>query len=231
MPNGMYYVMLSRAQALQNVYNENFLPDKVKANVDALKEDNKFKEKCIAMSYQKMQYSFFVLNIRSLSKHLIDVYHDMYANKSDHICLVETWINPLIMNAHDYQMQGRVLEHASFGKWKGCATFSSTTRNSVCSGKIVKEKYQLLSVIDQDVQLVLVYISKNCSFDELIQDLREILKPGKTHVLIGDFNFDIDDKNTLTRFLEDTKFAQLHWLPLQLMMVVEPLIIVTYHKI
>ena len=209
MPNGMYYVMLSRAQALENVFNENFLPDKVKANVDALEEDRKIKGRCIALSYQKMQYSFFVLNIRSLSKHLVDVCHDMYANKSDHICLVETWIDPSTMNAQNYEIQGRILEHASFGKWKGCATFSSTSRKSECSGKIVKEKYQLLSVIDQDVQLVLVYISKNCSFDELIHDLREILKPGKTHVLTGDFNFDKDDKNALTRFLEDTKFAQL----------------------
>ena len=112
MPNGMYYVMLSRAQALENVYNENFLPDRLKANADALEEDGKLKERCIVSSYHKMQYSFFVLNIRSLPKHFIDICHDMYANKSDHICLVETWLDP----DQSFQMAGRNFEHASFGK-------------------------------------------------------------------------------------------------------------------
>ena len=209
MPNGMYYVMLSRAQALENVYNENFLPDKLKANADALEEDGKLKERCIVSSYHKMQYSFFVLNIRSLSKHLVDICHDMYANKSEHVCLVETWLDPSMNINQDFQMTGRTLEHASFGKWKGCAAFSSTSRNSMCSGKIVKDKYQLLSIIDQDVQLVLVYISKNCPFDELEMDLGKTLKSGKKHVITGDFNFHIDEKNTLTKYLEAKEFVQL----------------------
>ena len=208
MPNSMYYVMLSRAQVLENVYNDNFLPDKLIANPDALAADTKLRERCIAASYHEMHYSFFILNIRSLSKHFLDICHDMYANKSDHICLVETWLDQLITN-QNFQMPGRNFEHASSGKGKGCATFSSTSRKSLDSGAVVKETYQMLSTIDQDVQLVIVYISKNCSFEELVLDLGKMLKPGKKHVVTGDFNFDMEDKNALTKYFDNLEFVQL----------------------
>ena len=208
MPNSMYYVMLSRAQVLENVYNDNFLPDKLIANPDALAADTKLRERCIATSYLEMHYSFFILNIRSLSKHFLDICHDMYAKKSDHICLVETWLDPLITN-QNFQIAGRNFEHASSGKGKGCATFSSTSRRSIHSGAVVKEKYQILSIIDQDIQLVIVYISKNCSFNELVVDLGEMLKSGKKHVVTGDFNFDMEEKNALTKYFENLEFVQL----------------------
>ena len=153
-----------------------------------------------------MHYSFFVLNIRSLSKHLIDVCQDMYAERSDHICLVETWIDPAQTNIEKLQLAGRSFDHASLGKGKGCAIFS---RYSNFNGKIVSDKYQLLSIIDKEVQLVLVYISKNCPFEELKLDLVKLLKSEKKHVITGDFNFDKDEKNALTKYLGEKDFVQL----------------------
>ena len=67
----------------------------------------------------------------------------------------------------------------------------------------------MLSIIDQDVQLVIIYISKNCSFDELVVDLGEMLKSGKKHVVTGDFNFDMEEKNALTKYFENLEFVQL----------------------
>ena len=67
----------------------------------------------------------------------------------------------------------------------------------------------MLSIIDQDVQLVIVYISKNCSFDELVLDLGKMLKPRKKHVVTGDFNFDMQEKNALTKYFENLEFVQL----------------------
>ena len=209
MPDGMYYVMLSRAQSLENVYNDNFFPEKLKANADALEEDGKLQERCVVSSYKNMHSSFFVLNIRSLSKHLIDVRQDMYAERSDHICLVETWLDPAKTNITKLQLTGRSFDHASLGKGKGCAIFSTTSRNSNFSGKIITEKYQLLSIIDKEVQLVLVYISKNCPFDELKLDLVKLLKSEKKQVITGDFNFDKDEKNALTKYLGEKDFVQL----------------------
>ena len=144
-----------------------------------------------------------------VSNHFLDICHDMYASKSDHICLLETWLDPLMITDQSFQMSGRYFEHASSGKGKGCAVFSSTSRRSIHSGAVIKEKYQMLSIIDQDVQLVIIYISKNCSFDELVLDLGKTLKPEKKHVVTGDFNFDKDDKNALTKYLENLEFVQL----------------------
>ena len=75
MPNALYYVILSRAQAMENVFLKNFLPEKLKADPSALEEDCKLQERCIIPSYKDMHFQFFVVNVRSLSKHIIDVFN------------------------------------------------------------------------------------------------------------------------------------------------------------
>ena len=45
MPDSIYYVMLSRVAASENVFNENFSPEKLKANSDALEANKDLKKK------------------------------------------------------------------------------------------------------------------------------------------------------------------------------------------
>ena len=52
MPEGMYYVMLSRAASLDNVFNENFLPNKLKANAEALNANADLEERDIVSTYE-----------------------------------------------------------------------------------------------------------------------------------------------------------------------------------
>ena len=73
MPEGLYYVMLSRAESIENVYLENFLPSKLKPNKEALEEDQRLQERSIVSSFENLEFNFFVVNIRSLSKHLEDL--------------------------------------------------------------------------------------------------------------------------------------------------------------
>ena len=40
-------------------------------------------------------------------------------------------------------------------------------------------------------------------------DLGKILKSGKKQVITGDFNFHIDENNTLTKYIEEKEFVQL----------------------
>ena len=209
MPNCMYYVMLSRAQALENVYNKNFLPDKLEANPDALEEDGKLMERSIVPFYEKIHFSFLVLNIRSLSKHFIDICQDMHAKRANHICLVETWIKPDQGSTIDFQMNDRSFEHASIGKGKGCAIYSSISQKTTYVGKIAKENYQILSILANKVQLVLCYLSSNCHYKDVLQDLKNLLKPGKNVIITGDFNFDKKERNVLTRYMEQEQFEQL----------------------
>lgn len=211
MPDGLYYVMLSRTQAMENLFLENFLPNKLKANAEALEEDNKLKNRCILPSFEGIHFNFFVLNIRSWNKHCIDLANDIYASKSDHICVVETWINPEYDVSCNFQ--DRTFEHASLGIGKGCAIASLSSRQTIYDSKVIKEHYQIMSIIDESIQLILVYSSQNCPIIHLVQDLRRIIRSDLIPVITGDFNFHKTDKNALTKFLFGNNFVQLVQLP------------------
>ena len=55
-----------------------------------------------------MQFQMIMLNIRSLQKHFLDLNVDMYAQRSTHICVVETWIDPETWNGSEFTMPGRI---------------------------------------------------------------------------------------------------------------------------
>ena len=208
MPDGMYYVMLSRAQDMENVYNENFLPSKLKANADALKEDHSLEQRCVSSSLKEMKFNFFVLNIRSFSKHAKDICQDIYAKNSDHICLVETWIDPNYQKNEDHQLLGRQFTEASLGKGKGCTIFSTPSKYSGHCGKVIDEKYQILSIVDGEIQLLLVYASKNCPFQKIVSDLENLERSDKQNIITGDFNFHRDEKNAFTEYIKKRNFVQ-----------------------
>ena len=71
MPNSLLYVMLSRPESVENVFMKGFDPKYLKPNALALEEDKKLDDRSINHHYEKMHFDFFILNIRSLSKHLI----------------------------------------------------------------------------------------------------------------------------------------------------------------
>ena len=80
--------------------------------------------------------------------------------------------------------------------------------------KISKEKYQLMSIVDKTVQgltyqLVIVYASKGCAYQELMVDLRKLLLSNITIIVTGDFNFDRRESNALTCFLGSKMLRQL----------------------
>ena len=209
MPNSMYYVMLSRVSALENVYNENFLPERLKANEDALEANNDLAKRDIVPSYRNMHFDFFVLNVRSLSKHFIDLKTDMYAERSDHICIVESWIDPETHFIDDFNMPGRSFEQSSIGRGKGCGVYSKNSKNVDCVARIAKESYQMISIVDGNIQLVLLYCSSRCNFPEAVLDLHQILSKEKTNLITGDFNFETNEKNPITKYLQDNQFVQL----------------------
>ena len=102
----------------------------------------------------------------------------------------------------------------SVGKWKGCAVSSLNSKPTTCIAKITKELYQIISIIDESVQLIIVYSSKNCPLLHLVQDIKKIIEPNLIPVIAGDFNFDKGEKNALTKFLLiSNNFEQLVQLP------------------
>ena len=94
-PDSMYYLMLSRAQEMKQIYMENFTK-KIKANPRSLAENENLVKRSIVPSYHNNRFCVFMLNIQSLQNKLTELKNDVYAKYSDHICLVETWIDPLV---------------------------------------------------------------------------------------------------------------------------------------
>ena len=101
-PNGMYYLMLSRMEELEQVYIEmpKMKPNKqekiefvIKANSRSLEENEKLVQRSIISNYKNNHYSVFMLNIASIQNKLIDLEKDIHAQVSDHICVVETWLD------------------------------------------------------------------------------------------------------------------------------------------
>ena len=108
----------------------------------------------------------------------------------------------------------RTFEHASQGRGKGCAMFSSASRIlSNSKQSVVKEKYQIMSIVDITVQnhpyqLILIYASSGCPYKMLVEDLKKLLLQDITIIITGDFNFDRKEKNSLTQYLDAKKFSQ-----------------------
>ena len=87
----MYYVLFSCAEDIEQVYMESFTK-KIKANEKSLAENQKLVERSIVPSYRNIHFCLFMVNIQSLENKLIDLEQDIFAQKSDHIIIVETWI-------------------------------------------------------------------------------------------------------------------------------------------
>ena len=104
-PNGMYYLMLSRAQQLEQIYMEMPLKKNkqtgkfekiefiIKANPHSLQENENLVQRSIVPDFKSNRYSIFMLNIASVQRKLIDLTNDVYAQASDHVCVVETWLS------------------------------------------------------------------------------------------------------------------------------------------
>ena len=98
---GMYYLMLSRAEELEQVYIEmpkvkdqsEKLSLVIKANPHSLQENRNLVQRSIVPKYKKHHFHVFMINIASLQNKLIDLMNDIFAKVSDHICVVETWLN------------------------------------------------------------------------------------------------------------------------------------------
>ena len=109
----------------------------------------------------------------------------------------------------------RIFDHVPRGRGKGCGIFSSSSRNPPQSKhKVAKDLYQLMSFVEKNdqtnpYQLVLIYASSGCPFQELAKDIEKLLNPEMTTLILGDFNFDRNEKNALTRLLSKKNFIQI----------------------
>ena len=157
-----------------------------------------------------MEFDVFFVNIRSLQANLEDLKHDMHAMQSKLICLVETWIPPLRSKRMDYTIEGRKMEDISWGKGKGCCAYQKETECLKILGKISTEMFQILSLkTEEKIQLSIVYLSSGASLVEVQRFLNQIHQRNLPQIILGDFNFDSRESNTLSLYFTEIGLKQL----------------------
>ena len=219
MPPSMGYTALSRCSRESNIFiADSFDFEKhLKCNLKSLKAKNQLDERNVAPNYKNMEFDVFFVNIRSLQANLEDLKHDMYAMQSKFICLVETWIPPLMSKRTDYSIEGRKMEDISWGKGKGCCAYFKETDCQEILGKISTEMFQILSLKTVDgIQLSLVYMSSGASLVQVQKYLNQIHQKNLHQIIIGDFNFDSKDSNTLSVYFNELGLKQLVERPTQM---------------
>ena len=93
----MCYVILSRIVNITQLFLKPFDQKKIYCNEAAKTEVTRIKKESLTKIKTKWDTSESIkiasLNIRSLKKHSEDLENDAYLNKSDIICISETWLN------------------------------------------------------------------------------------------------------------------------------------------
>ena len=111
----------------------------IKANANSLKENENLVQRSIVPSFKNNHFSIFMVNVASLANKIIDLTNDVYAQVSDHICVVETWLSPNTVSpntSYFFDIPGRSFDHIPIGKGKGCGIYSLGSRVLIGKSKV-----------------------------------------------------------------------------------------------
>ena len=187
--DGQVYVMLSRAQKLEQLYILGDLHvSKWKASTSALQELRRLERKALnSRGIGKFQIAS--LNVRSLQKHYEDI-KKLINFQVDVICLQETWISSDDCD-QDYNLPGMKLNLNSQGRGKGIATYCSSKYGF--DGRISDEDLQMTKISSEKLDVINIYRSAhNKTLKERIPTL---VDPDKPTIICGDINCDFSSEN------------------------------------
>ena len=213
----MVYVMLSRAQTMEQVhimgglYREarGWLPDH-----SALEELENSKLKAIntAKETEVDIIKVLCLNVHSLRKHFDDVVRTVQAASSPSaICLQETWLEE--GSAVDkYQMQDLKLIVNSKGRGRGIATYFDDT--FYVTDSVTSPSCQITKISSNEIDVINVYRSSDCNLKEFELMICKMIDGNlfKKVLICGDLNihFTKETPNPFIRkIVDEYKFKQL----------------------
>ena len=206
----MCYVILSRIVSLSQLFLFPFDETKIYCNEKAKEEAFKLKscainrQKTLWDSEQQNTIKISSLNVRSLNQHFEDLQNDHFLQKSDIICLTETWLSEDLKNTGKY--------HSYFinSGSKGVALFSVI--EPVTVEKLSSDLASIIVASYQSFDLILVYrFSENSNIYEFTEQIVNILNLSKTVIICGDINVNIDKlpQNKFSKSLFNLGFVQL----------------------
>ena len=214
----MIYVMLSRAQTIEQIFILDSLRKEMKGwkpDPSALEEFETTKMKAIntAEETEVDVIKVLCLNVWRLRKHFDDVVRTVQSmSMPAAICLQETWLEE--GSAVDkYQMQDLSLIVNSIGEGRGIATYFDDTFD--VSDSVTSPNCQITRISSNEIDVINVYRSKDCDmkeFELMIFKMIDRNDLSKKILICGDLNihFTKETSNHFVRkIVDEFKFKQL----------------------
>lgn len=197
------YVMLSRAQNLQQIFILNDLyTHNWKVSDDAMGELDRLTTQAINnnVDCNKAAFRIASLNVRSLRKHFDDI---KLIPHIDLFCLQETWLHP-DESVSSLELENLTLDTNSVGRGKGVATYYP--EEFVVVDKVTTGDLQITQLSSHDIDLFNVYRSHgNIS---LIEHLQSLMSENRSSIIVGDLNIDYSEDNLIVAQLLSLGFTQ-----------------------
>ena len=207
MPKNMYYVMLSRCSSVNNVYlDDNIKLEEIACDNGCLVEKKRLEAVSIAVGIKQEVFDIFFINIRSFSKHQEDLQCDVFAKRSACLCLVETWLDPAVHTNHSFGE--KVMYEASVRHGNG--TCALVPDGCPLVANVATETFQLVSFLyKENIQVIVTYMSQRADIEAYVQALKSIENVSMDKLLIGDYNFDVREKNLLSVYMDGCNLQQM----------------------
>ena len=196
------YVMLSRAQNLQQIFIlDDLYTHNWKVSDDAMAELNRLTREAINnVDSSRAAFRLASINVRSLRKHFDDI---KLIPHIDLFCLQETWLHP-DEDISLFEIEGLTLDTNSVGRGKGVATYYP--EGFVVVDKVTRSDLQITQVSSHDFDLINVYRSQGNT--TLIDDLKTLMRENRRCVIVGDLNIDYSEDNLIVAQLLSLGFTQ-----------------------
>ena len=211
---GMAYVMLGRSQLLEDIYilesKDKFDPSSIKANSEALEENERIHEAFQAAKKEKESLftNYFVisyLNVNRLLPHFIHIKEDHDLMKSDLLCLAETWLKP----NETVEFKNYYGNFASIRNGQGLASFNKPE----ISVKIKNHIHQLFTAIHLEmdsIDVIFLYLSEGFEWIQLKKLLDLWIIDDRQVAVIGDTNIDYTtSSHKFIPYMESRNFTQI----------------------
>ena len=194
--------MLSRVEELYQIYILEKLPEeKIRASPKALAELQVMNEKSMnrnPIPWEQENENYIritFLNIMNLKNNYDHMVKDTTLMRSTIVAVSETWLE----TNESLETTGFKEHLNSVGPGKGIALF------------IKEENMQITLMGSNELDVIIVYRSEQGSTLQLIQQLGDLIIPGKARIICGDFNICYREtrNNRVTKFLNQLGFSQL----------------------
>ena len=145
------------------------------------------------------------MNCMNLNNNFEDIISDPTLLESTLLVFSETWLD----EDTTYHINGFQAHFNSIGPGKGLAIYykQGTFRHTT---DIRKEKMQITRIESNELEMIALYRSEQGNSSELLEHIKNLITPGMTTIVCGDFNicYMSNNNNKVTKWLEENEFTQ-----------------------